>query len=50
MKAYMKMIQLNNYVAPEVQVIEIELEGRILDASLNGNRNDYGTAVEETWN
>ena len=50
MKAYMKMIQLSNYEAPVAQVIEVNMEARILDASLNGNRNDYGTAVEETWN
>ena len=46
----MKKMQLNDYEAPVAQVIEVNMEARILDASLNGNRNDYGTAVEETWN
>ena len=46
----MKKMQLNDYEAPVAQVIEVNMEARILDASLNGNRNDYRTAVEETWN
>ena len=46
----MKKMQLNDYEAPVAQVIEVNMEARILDASLTGTRNDYGTAVEDTWN
>ena len=38
------------YEAPVTQVIEVEMETRILDASLNGQRENYGTAIEDTWN
>ena len=48
--ANMKKMQLNDYEAPVAQVIEVNREARILDASLTGTRNVYGAAVEDTWN
>ena len=38
------------YECPVTQVIEMNMEASILDASLSGTRRDYGTANEDTWN
>lgn len=38
------------YVAPVTQVVEVKIETRILDASLGGERQSYGSAIEDTWN
>ena len=37
------------YESPVIQVIEMNMETIILDASLSGTRRDYGTANEDTW-
>ena len=37
------------YEPPVSQVVMVDMENRILDVSLNGTREDYGTAIEETW-
>ena len=37
------------YEPPVTQVVAVNLEARILDVSLEGIREDYGTAITETW-
>ena len=37
------------YESPEIQVFVVNVEARILNASLEGSRNGYGTAIEENW-
>ena len=43
-----KKIMEKNYVAPEVEVVEVELEGHILTAS-NGNDNFVDIGGKGEW-
>ena len=37
------------YDAPEVETIELNVEGRLLDGSIEATRQSYGTAETDTW-
>lgn len=37
------------YEVPAVQIMALNIETRILDASLSAGRNDYGTAITDSW-
>ena len=42
------MKQNKVYLTPVSQVLDVDVE-RILCASVNGERNDYGEPIEEEW-
>lgn len=37
------------YTSPEVEKMDIRLEERILDGSVNATRQSYGDAETDTW-
>ena len=37
------------YEAPSAMVFEVKIEGVICESGVNGSRNGYGTAIEDSW-
>ena len=37
------------YEAPSTTVFEVKIEGVICESGVNGSRNGYGTANEDSW-